>query len=155
MSMLLMTADFYLLKIAIYLSKSHRLLEPRIQRWIQDGVLQLQRRAYEAEGYGPWQRLDEEVPVLPGGRELPTLFTSHHLGKWGVPMATPMVLSDTIDDDNQSYRVKDESDPNSHRSPCDKAHIVQRTSTFTDLHDPTSIEPAADLGYTTKSEITV
>lgn len=37
---------------------------PRIHRWIQDGVFQLQRRAYEAYGQGTWRNLDEEVPMI-------------------------------------------------------------------------------------------
>jgi hypothetical protein len=46
--------DIVLLKFLIYLSKFRRALSPRIERWIQDGVLQLQRRAYEAHKEGTW-----------------------------------------------------------------------------------------------------
>jgi hypothetical protein len=52
-----------LLKYLIYLGKFRKALSPRIDRWIQDGVLQLQRRAYEAQGQGTWSDLDKEVPL--------------------------------------------------------------------------------------------
>lgn len=34
-----------------------------LDSWIQDGVLQLQCRAYEAAGQGTWSRRDKEVPL--------------------------------------------------------------------------------------------
>jgi hypothetical protein len=41
-----------LLGFLIYLSTFKKALSPRIDRWIQDGILQLQRRAYEAHKEG-------------------------------------------------------------------------------------------------------
>jgi len=41
--------DLFLLKLIIYTNK---LRHPRIDRWVQDSTLQLQRRAYEAHGEG-------------------------------------------------------------------------------------------------------
>ena len=38
----------------------------KIDHWIQDGVFQLQRRAYEACGEGVWDNLDREIPVTIG-----------------------------------------------------------------------------------------
>ncbi|KAF2265707.1 hypothetical protein CC78DRAFT_598290 [Lojkania enalia] len=57
--------DLMLLKVLIYLSIFQRAtgLSSRLQRWIQDGVFQLQRRAYEAEGQGTWTNLNEDVPI--------------------------------------------------------------------------------------------
>ncbi|KAF2264053.1 hypothetical protein CC78DRAFT_617092 [Lojkania enalia] len=55
--------DMTLLKFLIHLGKFRRVLSPRLDRWIQDGVLQLQRRAYEAQGQGTWEHLDDEIPV--------------------------------------------------------------------------------------------
>jgi len=55
--------DITLLKFLIFLSKFRRALAPRIDRWIQDGVLQLQRRAYEAQREGTWTNLDKDVPL--------------------------------------------------------------------------------------------
>jgi hypothetical protein len=44
-SSLIAIIDIALLKFLIYLSSFKRVLAPRIDRWIQDGVWQLQRRA--------------------------------------------------------------------------------------------------------------
>jgi hypothetical protein len=49
-------------------------LAPRIDHWVQDGIFQLQRRAFEAQGQGCWKYLDQEIPVTLDGenlRELP------------------------------------------------------------------------------------
>ena len=48
-----------------------RSLGPRIERWTQDGVLQVQRQLLEAEGEEGWSDRDKEVPIrehniLPG-----------------------------------------------------------------------------------------
>jgi hypothetical protein len=55
--------DIVLLKFLIYLSSFRKALSPRVERWIQDGVLQLQRRAYEAHKEGTWSELSREVPM--------------------------------------------------------------------------------------------
>ncbi|KAF2734975.1 hypothetical protein EJ04DRAFT_436020 [Polyplosphaeria fusca] len=57
--------DMTLFKFLIYLSqfRRHVWLSPRLDRWLQDGVLQLQRRAYEAEGQGHWTNAEEAVPL--------------------------------------------------------------------------------------------
>ncbi|KAF2682061.1 hypothetical protein K458DRAFT_342341, partial [Lentithecium fluviatile CBS 122367] len=57
--------DITLLKFLIFLSEFQRLtgLSRHLSRWTQDGVLQLQRRAYEAQGRGLWENLDEDVPL--------------------------------------------------------------------------------------------
>ncbi|KAF2651759.1 hypothetical protein K491DRAFT_681917 [Lophiostoma macrostomum CBS 122681] len=52
-----------LLKFLIYLSKFRRPLSPRIERWIQDGVFQLQRQAYGRHDQGSWERIDKEIPA--------------------------------------------------------------------------------------------
>jgi hypothetical protein len=65
--------DISLLKFLIYVSHFRKALAPRIERWIQDGVLQLQRRAYEAEGMSIWTKLDKDVPVTVRNEKLPDL----------------------------------------------------------------------------------
>jgi hypothetical protein len=50
--------DLVLLKFFIVPKKSSR-----IDRWVQDGVYQLQRRAYDAHEEGTWHRLIKEVPL--------------------------------------------------------------------------------------------
>ncbi|KAF2470133.1 uncharacterized protein BDR25DRAFT_370147 [Lindgomyces ingoldianus] len=62
--------DFFLLKLLIVLTRFRRIMAPRLDRWIQDGVLQLQRRAYEASGEGTWIKLEDEVPLTVGNRQL-------------------------------------------------------------------------------------
>ena len=47
----------------IFLTRFRRALGPRIDRWIQDGVWQLQRRAYEGEGYRAWTDLEADIPL--------------------------------------------------------------------------------------------
>jgi hypothetical protein len=65
--------DLALLRFLIFLSRFRRALSPRIERWIQDGVLQLQRRAYEAQDLGSWTRVDKDVPRTELGEMLPDL----------------------------------------------------------------------------------
>jgi hypothetical protein len=48
-------------------------MTPRLNRWIQDGVLQLQRCAFEAEGKGTWENLDNDIPVTTYGERLSEL----------------------------------------------------------------------------------
>jgi len=55
--------DITILRIMIYLTHFRRALGPRIDRWIQDGVWQLQRRAYEGEGYRAWTDLEADIPL--------------------------------------------------------------------------------------------
>jgi hypothetical protein len=55
--------DLVLLRFLIFLSKFRHALAPRINRWIQDGVWQLQRRAFEAQEKGVWEQVDDEVPL--------------------------------------------------------------------------------------------
>jgi hypothetical protein len=50
LSLLALIVDITLLKFLIYLARFRRQLGPRVERWIQDGVWQLQRRAYEGVG---------------------------------------------------------------------------------------------------------
>ncbi len=48
----------------IFLTRFRRALGPRVDRWIQDGVWQLQRRAYEGEGYRAWMDLEADIPLM-------------------------------------------------------------------------------------------
>lgn len=73
MSTIITTVDICLLRFLIYLKKSRQILSPRIDRWIQDDVFQLQRRAYEALGEGVWTRLENEIPVTIEDSLLPDL----------------------------------------------------------------------------------
>ena len=55
--------DLVILRFFIYLSKFKKALSPHIERWIQDDIFQLQRRAYEATGQGVWAKLEKEIPI--------------------------------------------------------------------------------------------
>ena len=75
LSCFFMILDLFLLRFLVYLSRFRRALAPRIDRWIQDGVFQLQRRAYQAHGQGTWERLDHPTPVTVYLEELDDLPT--------------------------------------------------------------------------------
>ena len=72
-SILVAVIDITLLKFLIYLSRFRRALAPRIDRWTQDGVWQLQRRAYEGEGHREWKNLESEIPIIDQGHKLKEL----------------------------------------------------------------------------------
>lgn len=69
-SCLLTIIDLVILKFCIFLTSFKRALAPRIDQWIQDGVFQLQRRAYEANDRTEWERLDKEIPATVGNEKL-------------------------------------------------------------------------------------
>jgi hypothetical protein len=74
-AVVVVAVDLVLLKFLIYLSKfrRHIWLSPRLNRWIQDGVLHLQRRAYEAQEDVRWSSVEEVVPLTSNHVELPDL----------------------------------------------------------------------------------
>ncbi|KAF2680250.1 hypothetical protein K458DRAFT_312414 [Lentithecium fluviatile CBS 122367] len=51
------------LRFFIFLSRFRQALAPRIDRWVQDGIFQLQRRAFEAHDEGQWTDLEKEIPI--------------------------------------------------------------------------------------------
>lgn len=65
--------DLILLRSFTSLKKFSERKSPRIDRWIQDGVYQLQRRAYEARGEGIWVDLTSENPFTIESTKLPDL----------------------------------------------------------------------------------
>jgi hypothetical protein len=69
-SLLVALIDITLLKFLVFLSRFRRALAPRIDRWVQDGVWQLQRRAYEGQGYRGWVDLEKEIPMTTGQKTL-------------------------------------------------------------------------------------
>jgi hypothetical protein len=66
-------ADLVVLRSLLYVPRLRRHLAPRIDRWIQDGVLQLQRRAYEAQMIGTWKDLEMPIPTTATLEKLPEL----------------------------------------------------------------------------------
>jgi hypothetical protein len=61
------------LKLLIGVSRFRRSLAPRIDRWIQDGVFHLQRRAYEGNYGVAWKLLTSEIPITCSQDLLPEL----------------------------------------------------------------------------------
>jgi len=57
--------DLVLLKFLIFLQRFRRALAPRIDQWIQDGIFQIQRKAYEAYSQATWdgKRLEKDIPA--------------------------------------------------------------------------------------------
>lgn len=64
--------DLLMLRFLVFWRSFRGFFAPRIDAWIQDGVFQLQRRAYEAQGEGVWERLDKEIPATTADAELST-----------------------------------------------------------------------------------
>jgi hypothetical protein len=55
--------NMFMLRIAIMLSRFRRALGPKLDRWTQDGIFQLQRRAFEADGQMYWRDIESEIPT--------------------------------------------------------------------------------------------
>ncbi|KAF2110744.1 hypothetical protein BDV96DRAFT_650847 [Lophiotrema nucula] len=62
-SSVIAVVDTLILRFLIFLKAFKHISPHRINRWIQDGVWQLQRHAYESHGEGDWTMLDEVVPT--------------------------------------------------------------------------------------------
>lgn len=77
--------DLLLLRFFIFMSRFRVALSPRIDRWIQDGIFQLQRRAYET--HAQWRDTEEEIPVTVGNVLLPDLPLEKTTQTW--TMLTP------------------------------------------------------------------
>lgn len=73
MSAIFVATDLVLLRSLLHLRKYKPWLGRRVDRWLQDGIFQLQRRAQEAHGNGVWRDLSEEVPVTLENTLLPDL----------------------------------------------------------------------------------
>ena len=58
----LVILDFSILRGLMWLSKIKKSLSPGIDYWIEDGLFQLQRAAYQGIGQGTWGRLEKEIP---------------------------------------------------------------------------------------------
>ena len=86
-SLLAALIDITLLKFLVFLSRFRRALAPRIDRWVQDGVWQLQRRAYEGQGYRGWVDLEKEIPMTTDQKmlvDLPITWTPDKGGRGSV-----------------------------------------------------------------------
>ncbi|KAF1974543.1 hypothetical protein BU23DRAFT_636137 [Bimuria novae-zelandiae CBS 107.79] len=73
--------SMFVLRFCIFLSRFRKALAPRIDRWVQDGVFQLQRRAFDAQGEACWIDLEKEIPVTKGRERLYALFVKEKVVK--------------------------------------------------------------------------
>jgi len=73
MSCSIIALDLILLPVLLVISKLLYGPSPRLDRWLQDGVLHLQRRAFEAEGKGLWVNLRNDIPITAHGEKLTEL----------------------------------------------------------------------------------
>jgi hypothetical protein len=55
--------NFFILRFFILLKRFRKCLAPRLDRWINDGIFQLQRRAFEANESTLWIDLEKEIPT--------------------------------------------------------------------------------------------
>ncbi|KAF2114997.1 hypothetical protein BDV96DRAFT_646853 [Lophiotrema nucula] len=62
-SVIVTVLNLTILRFILFLSKFRHALGPRLERWAQDGLFQLQRRAFDAHAEGTWIRLEDEIPV--------------------------------------------------------------------------------------------
>lgn len=72
-SFLMSIFNILLLRFMIFLSRFRRALAPRLDRWVQDGVFQLQRRAFDSYNQGTWSHINQEIPVTMDGQFLAEL----------------------------------------------------------------------------------
>ncbi|KAF1947008.1 hypothetical protein EJ02DRAFT_449990 [Clathrospora elynae] len=89
-AVVLTVCNLLVLRFLIFLSKFRTALAPRIDSWIQDGVFQLQRRAFDAHEQGTWINLDQEIPITfkrQHLKELPTESSSVESMAKGRPFA--------------------------------------------------------------------
>lgn len=166
---LVVAIDLVLLRFLIYLKSFRRALSPRIVRWIDDGLFQIQRKAFEAHGEGTWECLDEVVPVTTTNTELSWgsgpckclansgsgSGTSITANSTGGTADSATVDSNSSDDrqtpvQNSSSPVTTPADPTLVASPTDSSGLVNLVTddmvieTPTTNIDPGMINPAAD-----------
>lgn len=55
--------NFFILRFFIYLKRFRKTLAPRLDRWVNDGIFQLQRRAFEANESTAWMDAEKEIPT--------------------------------------------------------------------------------------------
>ncbi|KAL5374349.1 hypothetical protein DPSP01_012021 [Paraphaeosphaeria sporulosa] len=68
--------NFFILRFFIFLKRFRKTLAPRLDRWVNDGIFQLQRRAFEANESTTWIDSEKEIPTTTYATtmsELPTV----------------------------------------------------------------------------------
>jgi hypothetical protein len=101
-SILVAVVDITLLKFLVYIARFRRALGPRIARWTQDGIWQLQRRAYEGEGYRNWTDLESEIPLMEKGHKLNDLPIMWRPGKSPMVQTSSFATTNSLSSRQQS-----------------------------------------------------
>ncbi|KAF2729630.1 hypothetical protein EJ04DRAFT_588412 [Polyplosphaeria fusca] len=65
--------DLVLIRVIQFYRTRSKAPTPRLDRWNQDNVYQMSRRAYDSSGFGTWIKLSEEIPITTHPIELPEL----------------------------------------------------------------------------------
>ena len=63
-STVVMAANLTLVPVLKYVNRLNPRYFPRVKFWMEDGMLQVQRKAYEAVGCNDWSGTGSGVPVL-------------------------------------------------------------------------------------------
>lgn len=69
-SCFIMIFNSKILKFLVFLSNFRRALALHIDHWIQGGVWQLHRQAYQGEGCRDWEELENWIPLMEKGIKL-------------------------------------------------------------------------------------
>lgn len=72
-SSVIIIVDLTLLQLLLLIRRLTSWRGQRLDRWVQDSILHLQRRAFEAQGENKWKRLDKEVPITQSNSKLEEL----------------------------------------------------------------------------------
>lgn len=72
-STVVMVANLTLVPVLKYLHRLNPRYFPRVKFWVEDGMLQVQRKAYEAVGYSDWSGTGSSVPVMSESCNIPAL----------------------------------------------------------------------------------
>ncbi|KAJ4302760.1 hypothetical protein N0V90_001651 [Kalmusia sp. IMI 367209] len=102
--------NILILRFCIFLSKFRAALAPRIERWVQDGIFQLQRRAFEAEDEGMWVDLEKEIPVTKRSERLKELTVAPHV-VWGKQSVGSFKTDETKVEEIKAKRADEDEQP--------------------------------------------
>ncbi|KAJ4290347.1 hypothetical protein N0V90_010563 [Kalmusia sp. IMI 367209] len=88
--------NFFILRFFIFLKRFRKSLAPRLDRWVNDGIFQLQRRAFEANQEGFWTDLEKEIPVTSSNTAMSELPTKSRTIRRSATATTLVERSDTM-----------------------------------------------------------
>lgn len=80
--------NYFILRFFIFLKRFRKSLAPRLDRWVNDGIFQIQRRAFEANDSPAWTGLDKEIPTTVESAPLTELNTNRRTIRRSATAAT-------------------------------------------------------------------